>query len=76
MRLVGYGNLMEVVYMTGADIRKKIDANNTEIQNRMKKNRFVLDSVIFELSSEISKLQTECPHEFINSSCIYCDKEE
>ncbi len=58
------------------EIRKQIDFNNKQIEEVMKPNSFVLNSIVRDLLNENVELQNKCLHDFINGFCIYCDKEE
>ena len=57
--------------MSGNEIREKIDANNLIIRSKL--DNFVLTDEIKNLLAENETLRNECPHEFIDGICIYCD---
>ncbi len=57
------------------EIRRQVDLNNRQIEEIMKPNSFVLNSVIRDLLNENAKLRELCTHKFENGFCIYCDKE-
>lgn len=57
--------------MSGKDVRTKIDENNKIIRNKL--DNFVLTNEIKELLAENEALRTQCPHEFVDGLCIYCD---
>lgn len=57
--------------MNGNEIRQKIDENNEKI--RMKLDSFVLTDEIKKLLAENDMLRRECPHEFVDGICKYCD---
>lgn len=57
--------------MNGTEIRFKIDENNKVIQQLL--NKFILNSELKELMDENEQLRKECPHNFVNGVCTYCD---
>ena len=62
--------------MNVIEIRQKIDSNNKIIKQIMNPSSFVLNNSISDLLEENRKLQKECPHQFEDGFCIYCDIEE
>ena len=57
--------------MSGNEIRERIDKNNARIQAAL--NKFVLNKEIQELMKENDSLRAQCPHNFIDGVCEYCD---
>ena len=57
--------------MSGNEIRLKIDENNIKIRNKL--DSFVLTKEIRALLVENDQLRKECPHNFVDGVCIYCD---
>lgn len=53
-------------------IKEKIDALNQEIEQLMDPTTFVLNPRISEISQEITKLQAQCEHNFVNGTCEFC----
>lgn len=62
--------------MNGVDIRKKIDANNLQIERLLAPNVFTLNNTIAKLLKENAELQAKCVHVFQDGYCIFCDMEE
>ena len=67
--------------MNGCEIQREIERLNLEIEREILEfgvNRFTLDSKVEMLRREIYNLQCQCPHLFIDESCVYCgiDKED
>lgn len=62
--------------MTNKEIRKKIDANNKEIEKLLTPNIFILNNNVAKLIEENKNLQKECIHQFENGYCNYCDIKE
>ena len=54
------------------EIKMKIDALNTEAEQLMDPTTFVLNPRISEISQEITKLQAQCKHNFVNGICEFC----
>ena len=59
--------------MTGLEIKKEIDFRNKLIEEALSPNIFTLNNTVSELLKEISDLQKQCPHEWDNGYCIYCN---
>ena len=57
--------------MSGNEIREKIDSNNSIICSKL--DSFILTDEIKNLLAENDLLRRECPHEFENGVCVYCD---
>lgn len=62
--------------MTGLEIKNAIDSLNEEIQTLFYSQCFILNTGVMEKQKAIIKLQSQCPHEYVNGCCIYCGKEE
>jgi hypothetical protein len=62
--------------MTKEEIRQKINENYEIIQTNLITETFTLNTTISELLEENEKLRQQCPHEFKNGTCIYCDLAE
>lgn len=62
--------------MTGLEIKNAIDSLNEEIQTLFYNQYFILNTDVMEKQKAIIKLQSQCPHEYVNGYCIYCGKEE
>lgn len=64
--------------MSGEEIRKKIEQNNTklEILTQAVMSTFILNPEVAEIIMENRKLQDECPHEFEEGFCKFCGKEK
>jgi hypothetical protein len=54
------------------EIKMKIDALNIEAEQLMDPTTFVLNPRISEISQEITKLQAQCNHNFVNGICEFC----
>ena len=54
------------------EIKMKIDALNIEAEQLMDPTTFVLNPRISEISQEITKLQAQCNHNFVNGVCEFC----
>ena len=54
------------------EIKMKIDALNVEAEQLMDPTTFVLNPRISEISQEITKLQAQCKHNFVNGICEFC----
>ena len=57
-------------------IRESIDKQKQRIKEITDVHNFVLNQEVANAINEIKKLQNECPHEFHNKQCIFCDKVE
>lgn len=57
--------------MNGIEIRSKIDENNKIIQQLL--NKFILNNDLKKLMDENEQLRKECPHNFVDGVCEYCD---
>lgn len=62
--------------MTGFDIKKKIDENNSVIESLLSPNIFTLNNTIANLLKENEELQQQCAHRFLQGYCEFCYKEE
>lgn len=62
--------------MNNAEIRRKIDKNNEEIELYLTPNHFILNNEVSRLLMENEQLRKQCKHEFENGYCIYCDTRE
>ena len=62
--------------MNGLQIKKEIDFRNKLIEEALTPNVFTLNNTVAGLLKEISKLQEQCPHEWDNGYCIYCNKQK
>ena len=64
--------------MSGEEIKQKIKYLNDQIEFIQNSSvvTFILNPKIMSLQSEISKLQKQCPHMFVNHACLYCNLEE
>jgi hypothetical protein len=54
------------------EIKMKIDALNIEAEQLIDPTTFVLNPRISEISQEITKLQAQCNHNFVNGICEFC----
>ncbi len=54
------------------EIKMKIDALNQEAEQLMDPTTFVLNPRIGEISREITELQKQCTHNFVNGICEFC----
>ena len=59
--------------MTGLESKKEIDFRNKLIEEEMTPNIFTHNNTISELLIEIKKKKKQCPHEWDNGYCIYCN---
>ena len=62
--------------MTLIERLKKIQESQKLIEELLDPASFVLNKQIEELQQQIKLLQDDCPHEFIDGVCKYCQKEE
>lgn len=62
--------------MTPQEIREQIDKNNEAIQKFLEPDLFTLNNVVAALLEENRELQRQCPHNFVDGFCEYCDMEE
>ena len=62
--------------MTGLEIKRQIDNNNSIIEKLIVPNQFTLNNTISELLKENAELQKKCPHSFVDGYCEYCYKEK
>lgn len=61
--------------MKGNEIKVKIDELSRQIEERIITDHFTLNKDIMEIENKIADLQAQCPHQFENGICIYCQKE-
>ena len=54
------------------EIKKRIDTLNQEVEQLMDPTTFVLNPRIGEISHEITELQNQCTHNFVNGICEFC----
>lgn len=74
MKVVTSGSgIKEELFMTGDEIRLRIDENNELIAGLMKPNQFVLNNLVRDLLLENKSLQEKCQHVFEKGFCIFCD---
>lgn len=59
-----------------AEIRKRIDFNNQQIEKAMSPNFFILNTFVRDLLNENARLQMGCLHHFFGGYCIFCDAED
>lgn len=65
--------------MSGIDknkIRELINNNNKQILELLTVDHFTLNTKVHDLMMQNQMLQSQCPHDFVNGRCIYCDCEE
>lgn len=62
--------------MTTSEIREQINANNLMIETLLDPTAFTLNPAVKELFAKNAELQAQCPHNFIDGVCEYCDAEE
>ena len=65
--------------MTKFEIKEKIDSNNKLIREKFNPGIFVLNNTIAKIVKDNETLQQLCEadgHEYEDSACIYCYKEE
>ena len=62
--------------MNGPEIFSLIVEKKKRIEELIDPTIFVLNKEVVELQNDIIKLQEECPHEYKNGTCKYCEKEE
>ena len=61
--------------MTGIEIFALVTAKKQQIEELIDPTTFVLNKKVVALQKEITELQNECPHEYINGICKHCGKE-
>ena len=54
------------------EIREKIDALMVEAEKLLDPATFVLNPRIGEIDREITELQKQCKHNFVNGVCEFC----
>ena len=62
--------------MTGIEIFNLIQDKKQQIQNLFDPTVFVLKPEIVQLEQDITELQNQCEHEYVNKVCKYCGKEK
>lgn len=62
--------------MTNPEIKKAIDERYALIEEKVSVEQFVLNKEVEKLASEITELQHECTHKFVDGYCVYCYKAE
>lgn len=60
--------------MSGNEIREQINKNNELIKAKL--TSFVLTDEIKEIMALNAKLRRQCPHQFKEGFCIFCDEFE
>lgn len=60
--------------MSPSEIKNRIDLLNNQLEQLLQPNKFTLNNLIVEITTEIDKLQSQCEHEYVNNFCIYCYK--
>lgn len=63
----------QVASYTGTEIKTKIDQNTLTMQKLFNPNTFTLNEEMLNLIEENAKLQAQCPHEFENGICKFCN---
>ena len=64
--------------MSGKEIKKKIDENNSKLESLTKSvlATFILNPEVAALIKENKELQAQCPHSFKGGVCEFCGEEE
>lgn len=61
-------------YLTHDQIRARVTAIYSEMENLLDPATFVLNERINELNRELHDVQMQCKHEVVNhGKCAYCD---
>lgn len=60
----------------GEEIKKLIQEKNDEIHSLLNPNIFTLNNQVRDLMEEIADLQNNCPHNFIDGYCEFCNCRE
>lgn len=62
--------------MNGEEIYTLMTVKRAALEDLIDPATFVLNPEAQKLMNEITELQSECPHEYVNGECKYCGKEE
>lgn len=62
--------------MTNEERKEKINELNSMIQSVLMPNVFTLNNTVLKIQKEIDQLQSECPHEYNEGYCNFCNKEK
>ena len=54
------------------EIKKRIDELRWEMEQASTPGIFILNPKMMEINEEITKLQSECEHNFIDGQCEFC----
>ena len=54
------------------EIKKRIDELRWEMEQASTPGIFTLNPKMIEINEEITKLQSECKHNFIDGQCEFC----
>ena len=60
--------------MSPSEIKSRIDLLNNQLEQLLQPNKFTLNNLVVEITTEIDKLQSQCSHKYMNNFCIYCYK--
>ena len=62
--------------MNGPEIFSLVTKKKQRIEELLDLTTFVLNKEVEALQQDIAELQKDCPHEFEEGVCKYCEKEE
>jgi hypothetical protein len=62
--------------MNGEEIYTLMTVKRAALEDLIDPATFVLNPEAQKLMNEITELQSECPHKFVDGECKYCGKEE
>lgn len=62
--------------MTGEQIKLEIEKKNRQIREMIMPSFFSLNNGVQVLMNEIKDLQSQCPHNYEDGFCVYCNKIE
>ena len=62
--------------MTGLEIYEKVEQKIKRMEELFDPTAFVLNKESKRLEKEIKELQAQCSHEYVNSVCKFCRKEQ
>jgi len=62
--------------MTNPEIKKAIDERYALVEEKVSTEQFTLNKEVEKFMLEISELQHQCTHEFVDGYCVYCYKAE
>ena len=57
------------------EIKEKIDALNTQLEQVVVPGIFTLNSEAVRITKEIAVLQSQCQHHFVEGQCEFCHLE-